>query len=82
MDKQKLSLDDKVIIGSTIVIAGLGVWFYFETKKINTSVSKLERNVDYLKVSVDKAESQIRSGNRALYEGNEMLREVVKKIYA
>lgn len=81
MDKQKIDFDDKIIIGSTIIIAGLGIWFYFENKKLNTSISKLERNIDYLKVSIDKADSQIRLGNRALYEGNDMLKEVVKKMY-
>ena len=77
----RLGKTEIVLIGSVVAFGLIAFWAHQETKRCNESTKKIVLGIEDVKYALQRNEEQVRIGNKKLEEGNDMLRELVKKKY-
>lgn len=77
----KLSMTDKITIGSIIILGAAAMWIHQEIKRVETVGTAIRRDIDYVNLALEKSQRDIRAGNVYLQQGNDMLRKLVGEAY-
>ena len=80
-DRDRLGKSDVILIGSVVAFGVIAFWIHQETARCNRDAEALLMNIEDVRYAIQRNEEQIRAGNISLEEGNEILRELVKKKY-
>lgn len=73
----KLSFTDKIILGSTAVVAGTGFLILSEAKRTNKIADQVRNSSSACDVALCNINNAIDRAYRATAEGNHMLRQIV-----
>lgn len=73
-----MSASDKIVIGSTIVIATSAVTMLAISKKYEKATTALTGDLQDIQYLLSRSREDIIAGNKAIVEGNRILRELVK----
>lgn len=73
-----MSASDKIIIGSTIVIASSAVTMLAISKKYEKATTALTGDLQDIQYLLSRSREDIIAGNKAIVESNRILRKLVK----
>ena len=73
-----MTTSDKIIIGSTIVIAASAITMLTLSKKYEKATNVLNEELQDIHYLLSRSREDINAGNKAIVEGNNILREIVK----
>ena len=73
----KFTTSDKIIIGATLTTVAIAVWVHYETSRYVKGVEQMNYKLGDICSTLYRGERKIDSANRALEEGNDMLRQII-----
>ena len=74
-----MTTSDKIILGSTAVIAVSAITMLAISKKYEVATEEALSELKDIRYSLSKTREDVIIGNRAISEGNQILRQIVKK---
>lgn len=74
-----MELSDKIIIGSTIIVAASTITMLAVSKKYNDTISNVHAELQDINYILSRSNEDIIIGNREISEGNAILRTLVKQ---
>lgn len=74
-----MTSNEKIIVGSTIVIAASAVAMIIISKEYETTKNQVLSDIKDIRYTISKTREDIIVGNREIVEGNNLLREIVKQ---
>lgn len=77
----RIGKSEVILIGSVVAFGVIAFWIHQEANRCDKTAEKILLGIEDTKYAIQRNEEQVRLGNLSLEEGNEMLRELVKKKY-
>lgn len=70
---------DKIIIGSTVVVATSAVTMLILSQKYEKSIKEVQADIQEIQYVLSRSREDILVGNREIVDGNRLLRSMVKE---